>query len=144
MTPQEKSKPDSNQASPVSVLLHRIQNGEAGAQNKLYELVHGQLRRMARELMTRESLDHTLQASALVNEAYLKLQQGNLVAMAESRRHLFGAATRAMQQVPIEHARSRATEKRGGNMDKHGLDIVLDRFESKHDTSFLDLDAGPG
>lgn len=143
MTGRDRITSDLNvaEASSVSLLLQRIQGGDSAARQELFEMVHGQLRRMAQELMSRESPGHTLQASALMNEAYLKLEQAGLVANAESRRHLFGSAARAMQQVLIDHARSRATEKRGGSMQKHGLDAVVDQFEAKHTAKFLDLEA---
>ena len=143
MAEQEGTKPDlaDAEASSVSLVLQRIQGGDASAKEDLFQMVYGQLRRMTRELMTREAPGHTLQASALVNEAYLKLERAGLVANAESRRHLFGSAARAMQQVLIDHARSRGTEKRGGNMQKHGLDAVVDQFEAKHTAKFLDLEA---
>lgn len=124
----------------VSLLLHRVQQGDAVAQNQLFALLHQQMGDMAQNLMRQERPDHTLQASGLVNEACLKMLQQGVVQSAENRRHLFGAAIRAMQQVLIDYARGRATEQRGGAMTRHGLDVVLDRFESRYEMTFIDLD----
>jgi len=140
-TPEKSTELEEAPASTISALLQQIQGGNLGARDDLFQMVYAQLRRMAQELMSQESPGHTLQPSALVNEAYLKLEQAGLLANAESRRHLFGSAARAMQQVLIDHARSRATEKHGGNMQRQGLDVVLDQFEAKHNASFLDLES---
>lgn len=142
MTPKQNINIESEQASSSSIssLLQQIHDGNSDAQEGLFQVIYGQLRQMAQNLMSQESPGHTLQASALVNEAYLKLQQADFLANAQSKRHLFGAAARAMQQVLIDHARSRATGKHGGNMQRHGLDVVLDQFEATHNASFLDLE----
>lgn len=80
---------------------------------RLLALVYEQLREMARRQMARERSDHTLEATALVHEAYLRLVGQHSVSW-ESRRQFFFAASRAMQQILIEHARARGRAKRGG------------------------------
>jgi len=124
----------------VSLLLQKAQQGNAAARDSLFGLLHQHMRGLANSLMRQERTDHTLQASGLVNEACLKLLQQNIVLSAANRRQLFAAAIRSMQQVLIDYARSRATDKRGGVMKRHGLDVVLDSFEASHQIPFIDLE----
>jgi len=92
----------------------------------IYELVHDELRALAASQMRRERRDHTLQATALVHEAWIRLA-GIDNASFESRRHFFGAVARAMQRVLTDHARQVLAEKRGGGlcrMTLSGLDLA--------------------
>ena len=122
------------------MLLLQLQNGDARARESLFDLIYEQLRRMAHGLMKNERANHSLQASALVHEAYMNLVKADVIQTAENRRHLFGAAARAMQQILIDHARNLATEKRGGRMEQHPLDEILRQFETTHQASFIDLE----
>lgn len=124
----------------ISALLQKAQDGSQTARDSLFSELTDQLRAQARGLMKHERADHTLQATALVNEACLKLMQEGVVDSAQNRRQLFHAATRAMRQVLIDHARSKSAQKRGGEYTKQPIDVVLDQFENKHKLSFLDLD----
>ena len=124
----------------ISVLLQKAQDGNQKARDGLFAELTDQLRRQAHGLMKNERADHTLQATALVNEACLRLMQEGVVDSAQNRRQLFHAATRAMRQVLIDHARSKSAKKRGGDYQKQPIDLVLDQFETKHKLSFLDLD----
>ena len=101
-------KPDEDQLSPV---FSAIRQHEAGAQERLFELAYGELRRMAHGQMIREAPGHTLQTTGLANEAYFKLCRGDAVSW-ENRRHFFGAAARAMRCILIDHARQKIA--RGG------------------------------
>lgn len=85
---------------------------EPGRFDELVALVYGELRVMARSLMRAQKPGHTLQPTALVNEAYLRLVQGET--KFENRSHFFGAAARAMRQVLVAHARKRLSLKRAG------------------------------
>jgi RNA polymerase sigma factor (TIGR02999 family) len=85
---------------------------DADGQNRLFTAVHGELRRIAAGYMRRERSGHTLQPSALVNEAFLKLAGDRRVAW-EDRAHFYGIAARVMRQVLVDHARKRAAGKRG-------------------------------
>lgn len=87
----------------------------------LFEVVYKELHTLARVAMSRERTDHTLQPTALINEAYLRLMSGKPKEW-ESRTHFFGAAARAMRQVLIEHARSHGRAKRRG-MKEELLDV---------------------
>ncbi len=96
----------------VTKLLHAAGSGDEAAQKKLVEQVYGELRRMAASRMRAERSGHTLQPTALVNEAYLRLvgEQPRW----ENRAHFFGAASEAMRRVLVDHARKRGSQKRGG------------------------------
>jgi len=143
-TSENQSLPDQGddgKLGGVSVLLQQLRSGDTAAREALFEVVYEKLRVMAHGLMRNERSDHTLQASALVHEAYLKLVQGEVIQTAENRRHLFCTAALAMQQVLVDHARARATAKRGGRLARHPLDDILQEFETTHQVSFLDLEA---
>lgn len=98
----------------VSCILHRLANGEVGAASELLPLVYDELRRQAAARMRHEAADHTLQPTALVHEAYLRLVRLHPEDW-DNRRHFFGAAAEAMRRILIEHARSRDRLKRGGD-----------------------------
>jgi len=99
--------------SDATRLLEALGRGEGGAADELLPLIYEELRRLARGQMARERAGHTLQATALVNEAYLRLVQGK-PATWDGRRHFFGAAAEAMRRILIEHARRRNSLKAGG------------------------------
>ena len=94
----------------------RLLNGEAADAGRLLEVVYEQLRAIAQQRMVQERADHTLQATALVHEAYIRLVGDADVSWA-NRAHFFAAAAEAMRRILIEHARSRARQKRGGDGD---------------------------
>jgi RNA polymerase sigma-70 factor, ECF subfamily len=94
-------------------LLEQVNSGDAAAFESLVTLVYGELRRMAGSLMAGRADGHTLQPTALVHEAYMRLVQGD--SRWDSKAHFFGAAARAMRQVLVAHARGRAAQKRAGD-----------------------------
>jgi RNA polymerase sigma factor (TIGR02999 family) len=98
--------------------------GDVGAFDRLVPLVHGELRRLARRYMGRERPGHTLQATALVNEAYLRLVAVNRVRW-QNRAHFFAMAARMMRRILVDAARARGNDKRGGGMRKVSLDEAL-------------------
>ena len=105
----------------VTGLLLAWGEGDNKALDRLAPLVCDELRRIAHRHMRHEAAGHTLQTTALVNEAYLKLaKQPN--ADWEGRRHFFGVAARVMRQILIDHARSRRYAKRGGGVRPVSLD----------------------
>jgi RNA polymerase sigma factor (TIGR02999 family) len=87
--------------------------GAADASRRLFELVYDELRRLAGGLMRHERADHTLQPTALVHEAFMKLAGATPVEW-QGRAHFMGIAARAMRQILVDHARRHAAEKRGG------------------------------
>jgi RNA polymerase sigma factor (TIGR02999 family) len=100
--------------------------GDVGAFDRLVPLVHSELRRLARRYMGRERPGHTLQATALVNEAYLRLVAVNRVRW-QNRAHFFAMAARMMRRILVDAARARGNDKRGGGMRKVSLDEALVR-----------------
>jgi len=97
----------------ITRLLVDWGNGNRAALDELIPLVYDELRRLASRYMRRESQGHTLQTSALINEAYLRLVDQKNVQL-QNRAHFFGVAARLMRQILVDHARSRSRIKRGG------------------------------
>ena len=115
-----------------------LDEGHNPTAGDLFALVYGELHRLAEGHLRGERNDHTLQATALVHEAYLRLNGKNALRFRD-RAHLLGFAARAMRQILVEHARRRGRKKRGGNARKLSLD---DLFVPSHDPNFdlLELD----
>ena len=109
----------------VTELLGRWNAGDGDALKELLGVVHGELRHLAGSLLRHERRDHTLQPTDLVHEAYLSLS-GLRDMPIEGRRHFYGAAAQAMRRILVDHARSRATVKRGGtNAQRVPLETAL-------------------
>src|SRR5258705_460565 len=110
-------------ASPhqISHLLARYSNGDQAALDQLMPLVYGELRKMARRYMRGQPAGHTLQTTALIHEAYLKLV-GQQEKRWRNRAHFFGVAAQAMRHILVDYARSRHAAKRGGE----ALEVSLD------------------
>jgi RNA polymerase sigma-70 factor, ECF subfamily len=122
----------------VTVLLSELAKGNPDAESKLIPLVYNELRRMADRYMRRERADHTLQTTALVHEAYLKLVEQHSVDW-QSRAHFFGIAAQVMRRVLIDHARGHVRDKRGGGQENVPLDEAL-VFSPGRSAAFLELD----
>src|ERR1051325_2315055 len=105
------------QKGEVTRLLSEIRNGDAGAAERLIPIVYKELRRMAASVMKHERPGHTLQPTAVVHEAYLKIVDGANLTL-ENRAHFFAIAGRSMRQVLVDHARRRLAGKRGGEMQQ--------------------------
>jgi RNA polymerase sigma factor (TIGR02999 family) len=118
--------PDESSADlPVSRILQRVSEGEVRAAQELLPLVYDELRRLAAARMKNEAAEHTLQPTALVHEAYLRLLRSEPQSW-DNRRHFFSAAAEAMRRILIEHARSRDRIKRGGELHREPLaDIAI-------------------
>src|SRR4051794_38518632 len=99
--------------SEATALMEAMGEGDPQAAAKLLPLVYEELRRVARAQMAQERAGHTLQATALVHDAYLRLVDGAPDRW-ENRRHFFAAAAEAMRRILIEHARRKKSLKRGG------------------------------
>lgn len=110
----------------VTLLLTRLSEGHQEAADQLVPLVYAELRRMAGAYVRHERPDHTLQATALVAEAYLRLA-GDEPAPWQNRAHFFAIAAHTMRQVLLDHARRRRAEKRGG-AGARKVDIDADLF----------------
>ena len=109
--------------NPTTLLL-AWGRGDEAALDQLMPLVHDELRRLARHHMARERVGHTLQATALVNEAYLRLIQIQRVQW-QNRAHFFAMASRAMRRILVESARARGYQKRGAGAETVALDEAL-------------------
>jgi RNA polymerase sigma-70 factor, ECF subfamily len=113
-------------------LLHAIQEGDATAKERLIHLVYGELRGIAAKFLLDEGQSQTLQPTALVHEAYLRLDNDGVLSNAPNRNYFFAAAAQAMRQVLVDHARRRRTDKRGKGWKRVPLDAVLDYFEQEN------------
>jgi RNA polymerase sigma factor (TIGR02999 family) len=107
----------------VTELLRSWRQGDAAALDRLIPLVHGELRRVARAHFRREQPGHTLQATALVHEVYLRLVTLDRITL-NDRTHFFAVAARLMRQVLVDHARRKRADKRGGAATMISLDEV--------------------
>jgi RNA polymerase sigma factor (TIGR02999 family) len=110
-----------SEQSPVTELLRAWSGGDEAALDALIPLVEAELRRLARGYMARERRGHTLQTSALVNEAFMRLVGARQVGW-HDRAHFLGIAARLMRRVLVDHARTRGVRKRGGGDYKVPLD----------------------
>jgi len=107
----------------VTEILREWQEGDEEAPDRLFPLVYDELRTRAARYLARERTDHTLQPTALVHEAYLRLVEDSS-SRAENRLHFFAIASRVMRQVLVDHARSHNAEKRGGAAARMSIDSV--------------------
>jgi RNA polymerase sigma-70 factor, ECF subfamily len=122
----------------VTVLLAQLAEGNQKAASKLIPLVYSEMRRLAGAYMRRERGDHTLQPTALVNEAYLKLVEQRSVDW-QSRAHFFGIAAQVMRRILVDHARGHLRDKRGGGQKPVPIDEAL-VFAPEQSEEFLKLD----
>jgi RNA polymerase sigma factor (TIGR02999 family) len=106
----------------VTRILSAIEQGDPNAADQLLPLVYEELRRLAAQRLAQEKPGQTLQATALVHEAYLRLVDGGAAPHWNGRRHFFAAAAEAMRRILIEQARRRHAVKRGGQADREVLD----------------------
>ncbi len=105
----------------MTELLARWRSGDQNALDALMPLVYAELRKLAQHYLRKERSDHTLQSTALVHEAYLRLA-GQSPPQWQNRAHFFGIAAHLMRQILVEHARSRGAAKRGGGATRMTLD----------------------
>jgi len=115
---------DAGSRSDVTELLVAWSNGNQAARDQLMGVVYDELHRLARRYMRRESPGHTLQTSALLNEAFLRLVDQKNVHW-QNRAHFFGLAAQMMRRILVDYARSRNYEKRGGGVRALSLDEAL-------------------
>src|SRR5215467_11799240 len=107
----------------ITRLLVAWKRGDRGAVEALIPLIYPELHRMAERYMRKERPGHTLQPTAIVNEAYMRLAGRRGVAW-QNRAHFFAAAAQSMRRILVEHARSRDAKKRGGMGARHLLDTA--------------------
>ena len=114
-----------NSADSPTDLLRAWGNGERAALDRLVPLVHHELHQLARRYLRDERHGHTLQPTALVNEAYLRLIELNRMQW-QDRVHFFAMAARTMRRILVDHARARDNEKRGGDVPKVSLELAME------------------
>jgi RNA polymerase sigma factor (TIGR02999 family) len=122
----------------VTEILQEVRQGDQDAPARLMPLVYDELRRLADHYLRQERPDHTLQPTALVHEAYLKLIDQTRVDW-QNRAHFFGVAAQLMRRILVDHARRHRASKRGGFQQKMTLDEAVDYSQSR-DVDLVALD----
>lgn len=112
------------QSHEVTQLLLAWSEGDQGALDRLMPLVYGELRRLAHSYMRNERAGHTLQTTAIIHEAYLRMIDAGQVRL-ENRAHFFAVAARLMRQILVDLARTRGYQKRGGGAQQVSLDEAM-------------------
>ena len=115
-------KPSDN----ITHLLIEVSNGDRAAVDLLLPVIYDELRKLAANYLRRERVDHTLQPTALVHEAYMRLIDQSRVNW-QNRAHFFGVAAQIMRRLLVDHARKHNAEKRGQDFQKLSLDENIDR-----------------
>lgn len=110
--------------SAVTQILERAQQGDPRAAEELLPLVYEELRKLAAQKMAREAAGQTLQPTALVHEAWLRMAGGDGQVQFQNRGHFFAAAAEAMRRILIERARRRMAAKRGGGLEPLSVDEI--------------------
>jgi RNA polymerase sigma factor (TIGR02999 family) len=126
--------------SDVTRILSLIESGEESAAEELLPLVYDELRKLAAARMASERPDHTLQATALVHDAYLRLVDVEKAQHWNSRGHFFAAAAEAMRRILVENARRKKSLKRGGHLERLSPEMV-NPVTDTDETDLLALDA---
>jgi RNA polymerase sigma factor (TIGR02999 family) len=131
-----------DRTSEVTQIIQAIEDGDAGASEALLPLVYGELRRLASSRLAREGRGHSIQATELVHEAYMRLigPAEGAERRWDGRGHFFAAAAESMRRILIDRARARGTAKRGGSWKRVSLDLSAIRLDDVP-AEVLDLDA---
>jgi RNA polymerase sigma factor (TIGR02999 family) len=129
--------------SEVTRILSAIEQGDPHAAAQLLPLVYDELRRLAAQKLAREPSGQTLQATALVHEAYLRLVETEQAQHWNSRGHFFAAAAEAMRRILVDNARRKQSQKRGGDRVRLDLDEFSAATSERLD-DVLDVDAALG
>ncbi len=124
----------------VTRILSAIEQGDSNAPNELLPLVYDELRRLATSRMNHEKSGHTLQPTALVHEAFLRLVGGDASQPWDGRGHFFAAAAEAMRRILIENARRKGRIKRGGQLKRRDLDDEVAAVDADAIDDLLMLD----
>ncbi|HEX8396289.1 MAG TPA: sigma-70 family RNA polymerase sigma factor [Pyrinomonadaceae bacterium] len=126
------------QPEEVTVLLKAMTSGDENAPEKLLPIIYNDLRRLAGAYLSNERKDHTLQPTALVHEAYIRLVDWENVSW-QNRAHFFAVAAQVMRRILVDHARGKKAEKRGGFGQLLSLDEAVS-FSEKKDVDLVALD----
>ena len=123
--------------SAVTLILNRAQQGDPNAASELLPLVYDELRKLAAARMANEAADHTLQPTALVHEAWLRLTDNDPNVHFANRAHFFAAAAEAMRRILLDRARRKSAGKRGGGWERITLEKVEIAADADDDTLLL-------
>lgn len=123
-------------ASEITQILQDWNDGNENAKERLMPFVYDELKRQARILMSRERSNHTLQPTALVHEAFMRLAETSGIDW-QNRSHFYGIASRLMRQILVDHARVHAAEKRGNNPIHFSLDDLQIPVEERADSILI-------
>lgn len=123
----------------ISLILKDWSGGRRESVDALLSLVYDELRKIARQYLRKERPDHTLQPTALVHEAYMKLINISDVSW-QDRAHFFAVASNVMRHILVDHARARLTDKRGGEFLRIGLEEALQISPGEDQVDLLSLD----
>lgn len=124
------------QPSEITQILQDWNDGEMDAKERLLPFVYDELKRQARILMSRERANHTLQPTALVHEAFMRLAEISGIDW-QNRSHFYGIASRLMRQILVDHARLHAAEKRGNNPIHFSVDDLQIPVEQRADSILI-------
>ena len=124
------------QPSEITQILQDWNDGNEDAKERLLPFVYGELKRQARILMSRERSNHTLQPTALVHEAFMRLAEQSGIDW-QNRSHFYGIASRLMRQILVDHARLHAAEKRGHNPIHFSIDDLQIPVEQRADSILI-------
>ena len=127
--------------SNITQILSAIENGDAHAADELLPLVYDELRKLAAAKLANEKPGQTIQATALVHEAWMRLLGSDAEIHWNGRGHFFGAAAKAMQRILVENARRKKSQKAGGDFQRVHLSQVIDEVQgSARELDVLDVD----
>ena len=121
----------------VTLIIQAVAAGEASATDDLLPVIYNDLKRLASSKLASEQVGHTLQPTALVHEAYMRLV-GSSSDTWENRAHFFGAASEAMRRILIDHARRKQRKKRGGDAQRVYLDDIAEMHSESDELLALD------
>ena len=122
----------------LTLALQSLRQGDEAGLERILPIVYAELQNIARRQMAKEKVGHTLQPTALVHEAYLRLVNESAITW-ENRAHFFAVAARAMRQVLVDHARRRNADKRGGGLQRVSLHEDIATEWAQSDFDLLDL-----
>lgn len=129
---------ETDQSKEVTVFLKAWSGGNREAADRLMTLVYKEMRKLAASYIKNQRPDHTLQPTALVHEAYLKLIDTSEINW-QDRAHFFAVAAQTMRNILVDHARASSADKRGGSVQKIALDEAVG-FSERQDVDLIDLD----
>ncbi len=130
---------ETNQSKEVTVFLKAWSSGDREAADRLMMLVYKELRKLAASYLQRQRSNHTLQPTALVHEAYMKLIDTSEINW-QDRAHFFAVAAQTMRNILVDHARAVAADKRGGGAHKIALDEAISFSNESQDIDLIALD----